>query len=208
MSINTTEAQKAWKNYQGDPNKNRWDFANQALYDLCSRHPQHNNADEIVAKVWMIGRCYAADVKRTPVAKNVSGCFYYDNIAPAIKKQGQALDSLIDKINQGVQQGTNVENLVLNAHGMLVNIFKSVTKRENRSLASKYLHFHCPQAVFIFDSDASGKIKTLVKANTKSGKNKVYVDFYKKATELKKYYENEYKVNLTPREMDKLLREY
>ena len=44
--------------------KHPWDLANKTLYDLCSKHPNHKNNEEIIAKVWIIGRTYAAAIER------------------------------------------------------------------------------------------------------------------------------------------------
>ena len=42
----------------------RWDFPNQMLYDLCSNYPSQEDAEQVVAKIWLIGRSYAASVER------------------------------------------------------------------------------------------------------------------------------------------------
>jgi hypothetical protein len=41
-----------------------WDLGNQVLYSLCQAHPRHDHSDAIVAKVWLIGRSYAAAIER------------------------------------------------------------------------------------------------------------------------------------------------
>jgi hypothetical protein len=43
-------------------------------------------------------------------------------------------------------------------------LFKEkITGKENRSLASKYLHFHAPNAFFIYDSRATKAVKQHIK---------------------------------------------
>lgn len=42
----------------------RWDIGNGVLYDLCRRFPRHENAEGVVAKVWLIGRAYSASIER------------------------------------------------------------------------------------------------------------------------------------------------
>ena len=45
--------------------KNRvWDLGNKVLYDLCSSYPYHKTDEEIIAKIWLIGRSYAAAIER------------------------------------------------------------------------------------------------------------------------------------------------
>src|SRR3954468_8779052 len=41
-----------------------WSIGNQVLYDLCRRYPRHTVDAEIVAKIWLIGRAYAASIER------------------------------------------------------------------------------------------------------------------------------------------------
>jgi hypothetical protein len=50
-----------------------WDLGNSVLYDLCRKHPSHKTADEILAKVWLIGRSYAASIERRKNVKETVG---------------------------------------------------------------------------------------------------------------------------------------
>lgn len=43
-------------------------------------------------------------------------------------------------------------------HKYLMDIFKNLTTKEKRSLASKYLHFHLPELFFIYDSQVASVI--------------------------------------------------
>ena len=69
----------------------RWKLANDTLYNLCNKYPLHTNADEIVAKMWLIGRSYAAAIERRTNADGFSGDFYYDAVAPELLKKGNAI---------------------------------------------------------------------------------------------------------------------
>src|SRR5437762_51878 len=61
-----------------------WRLGNQALYDLCRKYPRHVDDAEIIAKVWLIGRTYAASIERgkgNAVGANVSNDrFYTDHV--------------------------------------------------------------------------------------------------------------------------------
>lgn len=50
-----------------------WDLGNRVLYDLCQSHPEHTRDDEIVAKIWLIGRSYAASIERRKNAMGSAG---------------------------------------------------------------------------------------------------------------------------------------
>jgi len=41
-----------------------WDTANGILYGLCRKYPGHTDDAIIVAKLWLIGRSYAAAIER------------------------------------------------------------------------------------------------------------------------------------------------
>ncbi len=40
--------------------KTEWDFGNEILYKMCEKNFRHDQIDEIVGKVILIGRVYAA----------------------------------------------------------------------------------------------------------------------------------------------------
>ena len=44
--------------------KSEWDFSNEILYDLCKNYPEHKNINQILAKILIIGRSYAAAIER------------------------------------------------------------------------------------------------------------------------------------------------
>src|ERR1700675_3892793 len=66
-----------------------WDFGNQVLYDLCATNPGHARDDIIIAKVWLIGRSYAAAIeRRRSTAGAVGDAFYETVVAPKIRSSG------------------------------------------------------------------------------------------------------------------------
>lgn len=139
-------------------------------------------------------------------AKGYVGDFYYDTVAPAIISAGQDLDSKIALLNSS----KSIDDL-LDTHAYLMRIFNSLTGMDKRSLASKYLHFHCPEAVFIYDSVASTALRKMVKKPKNIGvyltgnRDAEYVDFCLRAIELRQYIATQHGLNLTVRELDTLL---
>lgn len=70
-----------------------WDMGNQVLYDLCRRHPGHSEPGEILAKIWLIGRSYAAAIERGRSNANKKRChnkkrcqIYFVNAGPALAR--------------------------------------------------------------------------------------------------------------------------
>ncbi|HOR13302.1 MAG TPA: hypothetical protein PKX46_05200 [Clostridia bacterium] len=190
----------------------RWKLGNKVLYDLCKEHPEHIDADEIVAKIWLIGRSYAAAIERRKNKQSFTGDFYYEKVAPTILSIGGELDLKLQMLKK-YQCPTN-ESLgaVLDLHGCLTKTFEVLTAMNKRSLASKYLHFHCPEMFFIYDSRANKAMRKFVEKGKENLNNYIsadrdmeYTDFCARAMELKDYIYFEYERKLTPRELDELL---
>jgi hypothetical protein len=49
----------------------KWKFGNDILYQLCHDQPKHNDDSVIIAKIWLIGRSYAAAFERRKDRKSV-----------------------------------------------------------------------------------------------------------------------------------------
>jgi len=117
-----------------------WDFGNQVLYDLCAANPGHARDDIIIAKIWLIGRSYAAAIeRRRSTADAVGDAFYETVVAPTIRS------SAIDNWFRALATSAN-EDMALNleTHMRVMELFTEISGLEKRSLASKYLHFHFP----------------------------------------------------------------
>ena len=208
---------KILKNYKKFKEKksSRWDFANNVLYRLCKENPKNNDSDKVVAKIWLIGRAYAAAIERRKIAKGGVKDFYYDVVAPKMLKIGNELDKRISKL----KSTKNIEECIpeiLYTHKLLMDAFKNMTGMDKRSLASKYLHFHCPDKFFIYDSRANTAIKKIDKALNLSKKNKIddklknydkeYANFLYMMISFRDVLRNELKIkNETPRSIDSFL---
>jgi hypothetical protein len=59
-------------------------FGNNCLYSLCEKYPRHKNVDEVVAKLWLIGRSYAAALERRKNKRKKDPEFYEFIAAPVI----------------------------------------------------------------------------------------------------------------------------
>ncbi|MFC1785893.1 hypothetical protein ACFLZA_00835, partial [Candidatus Neomarinimicrobiota bacterium] len=61
---------------------NEWDFGNEVLYELCKKNFEHKEDDKIIAKVWLIGRAYAAAIERRKNKTDINDDFYVEKVAP------------------------------------------------------------------------------------------------------------------------------
>lgn len=77
-----------------------WVFGNQVLYDLCKSFPNHKTPEEIVAKIWLIGRSYAAAIERrkTKSIEIENDRFYEECVVEAVLQSD--LDSKLKKFKE------------------------------------------------------------------------------------------------------------
>lgn len=191
----------------------RWQFGNQILYRMCEENPRHDNENIVVGKFWLIGRSYAAAIERRKNKdENENGDdFYYEKVAPKMIKIGEELDvrgMQLKKSKRFIEQ--SLED-ILSTHNFLMDVFQKLTGLEKRSLASKYLHFHCPEMFFIYDSRARIAIREIVKRPDKnclseiSSYDEEYADFVCRMLELQNYLKMKKFTNQKPRQLDSYL---
>lgn len=166
--------------------QSEWDVGNKVLYDLCEQYPNHKINSEIIAKVWLIGRAYAAAIERRRQNSNDAfegDDFYTEKVAPEIRKskidEWFSLLHGIDHVNE------NNINQVLLVHLRITELFRKISGLEKRSLASKYLHFHFPNLFFIYDSRAVTAVSHLSAITGRVGRSDFEAD-----NEYRKFCEN------------------
>ena len=144
-----------------------WDVGNKVLYDLCRQYPKHDQVDQIVAKIWLIGRAYAAAIERRKEKTDFSGdAFYTDHVAPKLKQW--QVDKWLAPLSNLKEVNAGNLDMVLSCHRQLTEAFYKLTTLDKRSLASKYLHFHYPHLFFIYDTRAHEALRLL--ASSRAGK--------------------------------------
>lgn len=127
-------------------------YGNEVLYRMCRERPRHNDIDSITSKLWIIGRAYSAAIERK-AGKD------FDLRTAAEQIKSSDIDRKISKLKRIDRTSLENAHVLLGAHKYFTNILKSMTGMDKRSLASKYLHFHAPGCVFIYDSIGHRKIR-------------------------------------------------
>lgn len=188
-----------------------WDFGNDVLYNLCRSYPDHRVPDQVIAKVWLIGRSYAAPVERGRRNDGTSSeLFYSDTLAPALLRS--PLDSHLKLIDAAARCETLTDAAVaLSAHDSLMHTFRMASGRSNRSLASKYLHFHRPLFFPMLDSRAAKRIGDFVSGRVPTDfpdGDDEYRRFLARFMTLRDWIRGEHGIRLTPRQIDRLLLGY
>ena len=190
-----------------------WAFGNGILYKLCRDHPEHKRPDVVAAKIWLIGRSYAAAVERrknvdldNPIA---SDAFYKDVVVPAMISS--ELDARLDSLRRFSSIDERSIVPVLEVHRYFVDLLHKITAQYKRSLASKYLHFHRPELFYIYDSIAWAGLSKVMpgyrhRQLSYDGKlDAVYASYAFRLLELQKEIERKYGEHLTPRQLDRML---
>ena len=183
-----------------------WDVGNRVLYDLCAANREHTRDDVIIAKIWLIGRTYAAAIeRRRDKGDAVGDAFYETKVAPQIR------DSDIDRWFKALDNGSDADMaLNLETHKRVMDLFTKISGLEKRSLASKYLHFHFPSRFYIYDSRAYNAIAELTepigrKLPSLRACDDVYARFSLRCRDLNQQIDLLAGRHLSPREFDKVL---
>lgn len=137
--------------------------------------------------------------------------FYYDAVAPKMLEIGKGLDSRIESLKNNTRIIVDCVPEILSTHKFLMDAFMELTGLEKRSLASKYLHFHCPDKFFIYDSRARAAIGKVVKRPDKKVLSGVeeydaeYGDYVCRMLELQEYLDERLGTYEKPRAIDSFL---
>jgi len=185
-----------------------WSAGNQVLYDLCRMQPKHESKEISIAKVWIIGRTYAAAIERG--APNAGNQFYETKVGP---KMVDGIDSIFEPLRTIQPVADNNLSEVMEAYNLTNELLRDIAGKERRSLSSKYLHFHFPNLYYLYDSRALGQIKQLTDGVGKNlpddfkrgGFDPVYTRFYLRCWRLVRSIHKAYGIRLTPRQLDNLL---
>jgi len=136
-------------------------FENRILYAVCRDHPRHDDPYVTAGKITAIGRIYAAAPERGAGTGRSPGSLA-DAIAARLSRS--SLDEELDAIHVADRFSSTLLECVVAAHGLLVAEAATATRewslasesvgwspRVQASFASKYLHFHRPNAFPILD---------------------------------------------------------
>lgn len=142
-----------------------WGYGNSVLYRMCKEEPRHCDPDVVSAKLWLIGRSYAASPERgSGAAPEGESPAFFDWLAGQMN--WPALDRKLDKLSEDNPFGPETLSLILGLHRCFHEKLKAAIKprlnglepRRQTSFCSKYLHFHKPDHFPLFDSYVSAAV--------------------------------------------------
>jgi len=134
-----------YRRLESDSAAYSWSALDRALVHVCATTPLHTGTDEVYAKVRLINRAYLANLHfGTPDAEwKVAEKFV----------EGKA-DAVLDPLRSCCAFSPEALPQLLDSHEQFVKLTMQVTGKAHNSFVSKYLHFHCPEIVPVFDSYA------------------------------------------------------
>ena len=160
------------------------------------------------AKVWIIGRTYAAAIERRHNRTTLNDEFYIKTVGPTIVRS--KIDSWLAHARRYHQPNDESFATLMKVHYQVMQLFNAISGLNKRALASKYLHFHIPNLFYIYDNRAVAAMRQL--ATIVAGVNgeikaadKEYWRFASKCLRLQKHVQHQFGVCLTPRQLDNLL---
>lgn len=152
-------------------------FENKVLYQMCRDKPMHDDAWVTAGKILTIGRVYSASPERGAGKARDKSTSLFEHIGN--KLAASNIDARIKGINFDDRITTqSVLTKVCEAHSDLVRLIRSaatqwnggsVSPKKQHSFASKYLHFHRPNAFPLMDSIAKKGLKTAKVKGASSG---------------------------------------
>jgi len=164
--------------------------------------------DEILAKIWLVGRSYSAAIERRREAREVSGeAFYTSVVGPQIRLAN--IDKWLAPLSR--HSRPTIENCVdlIDVHKRLTDLFHKITGLEKRSLASKYLHFHFRNLFYIYDSRAAQNLANLApRSKDRPALKKfdqIYATHFVRSLKFVESIERDHGIYLSPRKLDDYL---
>jgi len=162
----------------------------------------------VIAKVWVIGRSYAAAIERGRDKPEENDDFYVDRVATQIV--ASAIDQWLQQLVPFSHPNNQSLPHILRIHAQVTALFSQISGMNKRSLASKYLHFHLPHLFYIFDSRAvegmrklSGLVGRVL--GTPPDADLEYGKFAQKCLRLQNHATQAYGITMLPRGLDNLL---
>lgn len=180
-------------------------LGNKMLYDLCDKYPLHEKDQEIFAKIWLIGRSYAATLERgIGLNKDDNDLFYQKVVTIIMTSDFDKSLSVLKGKSLTVENITSIFYVYKKLHELTLNFERG----QKHSFCSKYLHFHYPDLFFIYDSravESISKIKidiSMFKDLKSEYNNLPYFSFFLRCFQLREIVHKSNQIILTPRQID------
>lgn len=172
-----------------------WCEMDRCLYGFFGAHIDHTQEEFVHAKVLLVNRCYQAyahlRIKEEDLSKRLCQLEWLDKeiaaVIPALDFEDWALKAVVE------------------LHRRLVDKGHEWCGAKLESFFSKYLHFHCPKVVPIYDSRSWRALNDFFPKKLKANRGYYYEGFCACYLELYQHLCTSYQRSITIREIDVVL---
>jgi hypothetical protein len=133
-----------------------WERIDEWLYGLCASSG-HSAREDVMAKVTIVGRTYAAGLERH-VVLSAGQSDRLSVVTDHLVAHGDEVEAQLARLGRATGALTPDRlTAIAGVHGWFTRLLAEVCRTAPRSFASKYLHFHCPD-VLVYDSYATAAL--------------------------------------------------
>lgn len=94
--------------------------------ELCRQHPTHREVPAVLAKIWLIGRSYAAAIERRRGKDDQNDNFYVESVAPAIIRSD--IDAWIESVEKHKEPDEQSIDAILVTHARTTQLFREISR--------------------------------------------------------------------------------
>lgn len=135
-------------------------FLEEHIVALCKKYPKHTNQDKVYAKIALVNRAYKVNIEKRKVGAELrlAECLIADS----------KIDDMIRRLRSVREFNESTFYTIVEKHGEFVHLCKKPLGIRANSFCSKYLHFHLPSIIPIFDQFAYDEVWKLVGKEVKT----------------------------------------
>jgi hypothetical protein len=135
-------------------------YLDEAIFFLCKKYPDHFDVDQVGSKVTLINRSYRANIQTSKKGAEweLAKCLVENKF-----------DETISPLETIIAFNGNTFSDIVAIHGKFTQLVKRTLKIQANSFCSKYLYFHFPNIIPIFDSRAYKSSRELVGNDIETG---------------------------------------
>ena len=135
--------------YKRTGGKYSFKYLDEAIYGLCKKYPAHLNEEQVFAKIVLVNNVYRTNIHMSKSEAEWKLAGYY------VKEK---IDKYLSPLKDIKQFNQDTSEKIINTHGELMRITKRALGRNEVSFCSKYLNFHFPNIIPIYDSRANKSV--------------------------------------------------
>jgi hypothetical protein len=135
--------------YKRTGGKYAFKYLDEAIYGLCKKYPAHANKEQVYAKIALVNNVYRTNIHMSKSGAEWTLAGYYVR---------EKIDKYLSPLKDIKQFNQSTSTKIIKRHEELMRVTKRALGRNALSFCSKYLNFHFPNIIPIYDSRAKKTI--------------------------------------------------